>query len=124
MENLKKSWLKAITGVSLVLGLILGVKAMDKKINGETLKIATTTVWFNAADSGSNTYITDEITSPTAPCDEIAGDLCAVQLDLQHVDSEVLQAFYDRMQDPLQTDPTLQEFLNAGATKTGDSFRP
>lgn len=31
METLKRNWLRAITGVSLILGLILGVNAFEKK---------------------------------------------------------------------------------------------
>lgn len=132
MENTLKHKGKALVGAILLGIAVIGSafigkseqKAVEKKADYFLNEKVIATVWFNAATSGSNTFITDEITAPTAPCDEIAGDLCAVQLDLQHVDIDVLQAFYDRMQDPQQSDPTLQEFLNAGATKTGESYRP
>lgn len=107
MKNLKNY---AMTLVALVIA-IGSLTLMSMKENYTTLN----TQWFNASESSSEVIIADRITLPSSPCDQLTGDLCAVELDLQNVNSTNLENLYDQMDNPSQPNPTLQNFLDAGA---------
>ncbi len=61
MRATKNNWLKAITGISLVLGLILGVNAFEKKVEAIDIKTEPELKeWhFDGATNPSNNDITD-----------------------------------------------------------------
>lgn len=129
MKALKIKYLKgAFTVFALCL---IGTVSAAPNGNGEEKekeKVSSTiksvaTQWFNAAEVGSDIYITDAISSPTSPCTQSSGPLCAVQLDLTNVDPNDLEELYEKMEDPEQDSPTLQDFIAANATQGPTSHR-
>lgn len=101
MENLKNYWLRAITGVSLVLGLILGVHAFEKKVEVKPfLDPDPVTVHFELSTDNEE-EIADE-SNWDGPANPNCGNgqyLCAVT--------------YDRSQYP-----TLRDFLDANPSQS------
>ena len=101
MENLKRNWLKAITAFTLVLCLVLGVRAFENKIVQEPAKAVLKTVYFipstdaDAAIQNEENWTEEPEEAPNCNGDDF---LCQVQYD---------ETAY----------PTLAHFLSANPTR-------
>jgi|GEM_PF-2050652 len=86
-------------------------------------------VWFTLDVSGTTSpekpadqKITAQLTgSPTAPCIETTGTYCSTELQYDNADAAI-SALIARI--GTSNPPTVDEFINAGATVNGYSFRP
>ncbi|MBB2953806.1 hypothetical protein [Sphingobacterium sp. JUb56] len=136
MSTLKINRLR--TGIILSFLLLIGtffvVKAMDKKevVKTVTVKKLTTTTWLsvdasNASNpsnpSNSDQNVTAQLSSsPSAPCTQPSGELCARQLTYDENDTAI-QNLLERVEagDDI---PTIQDFITAGATAGATSHKP
>lgn len=84
MENLKRNWLKAITALTLVLCLALGVRAFEKEIVQEPAKVVLKTVYFIPSTDADAAIQNEENWTEEpeeAPSCNGANFLCRVQYD-------------------------------------------
>lgn len=66
-----------------------------------------------------------EETEPSGACSTLnTGQICSVKLNLSAADEDEVQDLIDQLNDPMQPNPTIQDFLNAGATYTGPGNSP
>lgn len=66
-----------------------------------------------------------EETEPSGDCSTLnTGPICSVKLNLSAADEDEVQDLIDQLNDPMQPNPTIQDFLNAGATYTGPGNSP
>ncbi|MEN5433008.1 MULTISPECIES: hypothetical protein [Sphingobacterium] len=136
MSTLKINRLR--TGIVLSFLMLIGtfffVNAMDKKEGVKTVVVKkfNATMWFSVDASGasnpsnpsdSEQNVTAQLSSsPSAPCTQTSGELCARQLNYDENDTEIqdLLARVDAGTDI----PTIQEFIAAGATTGAKSHKP
>lgn len=128
------SWLRAGALAVLGLGIAYGAQSFTEKEEVKPISTGklTTTMWFSVdASSASNPSnpsnseqnVTAQLSSsPSAPCTQSSGELCARQLTYDENDTDI-QNLLDRVEagDDI---PTIQEFVAAGATAGSTSHKP
>lgn len=129
-----KSWLRTSALALLGLGIAYSAQSFTEKEEVKPIKTVrlTTTMWFSvdassASDpnnpSNSEQKVTAQLSSsPSAPCTQPSGELCARQLTYDENDTDI-QNLLDRVEagDDI---PTIQEFVAAGASAGATSHKP
>lgn len=129
METIKRNWLKAITGISLVLGLILGVNAFEKRVEAIDIKTEPELKeWhFDGAENPLNNDIADaaqysEGTSSTCP--GVAQTACNLKAPETSPNSGVIDLNYMVPGTGQNVEQRIQSAITSGiANETVLSFR-
>jgi hypothetical protein len=121
MKTLKIKYLFSVLSLfAMIAGIVFYVQAKTPITEVKRLE----TAWFNAAQDGPSVYLTDELSGgPSGTCSEPAGTICAIELDFEGANQSQVDDLLAQLEDEEEPNPTLQDFINAGASVSDSKHR-